>query len=35
MVTSPPPDSISPDGAADVHSGARGNDSHGIAYESY
>jgi type II secretion system protein G len=35
VVTPPPADSVSVDGVADVHSGAKGNDSNGIAYESY
>ena len=35
VVTSPPADSTSPDGIADVHSGAKGRDSNGVAYESY
>lgn len=35
IVTPPPADSVSADGVADVHSGAKGNDLNGVAYESY
>lgn len=35
VVTPPPADSTSADGIADVHSGAKGSDSNGVAYESY